>query len=80
MSTCCPEFRAALVTARRRANRAALDAFQGFGDETKEANAALAALEGANDSLPKTDAQARLTLEDRFAKRARAKRLAARAA
>jgi hypothetical protein len=78
MSTCCPEFRSALVTARRLDRRARLDAFQGFGDAS-EASATLAALEGAADPLPRTEPEARWSLENRFAKRARAKRLAARA-
>lgn len=79
MSTCCPEFRADLVSARRRARRAALDAFQGYGNDTQE-RAALAALEGAPDPLPSSEVVARYALELRAAKRARAKRLAARAA
>ena len=73
MSTCCPTFRAALLVARAADRRARTDAFEGFGDAST-ASAALAALEGAKDTLPQTEPEARYALQLRVDRARRARK------
>ena len=82
MSTCCPEFRAALRNARGTVRHLQLQHFEGYATEAdvNEAKAALFALEGNPDPLHPDLGVARAQFEGRVQRRQFLAYYAARAA